>query len=195
MIIIHKCLQKWTCENARPRVLCATDGRTYPSRCHMRRQGCLDNIIIRSEHKGPCAGEWPLKVIVTKMWHYPSTQHMQPLPCRPQPSLHPPHGLQWHHTVTITDHLMWCMAGCHCASVMVGTNVSSASIYTDGWSVGAPHLVDMRCPTPGGLLCVPMTLTHAQWVNLYYSNKLHWRFVFFLQWLIRTKPTATVTSH
>lgn len=52
--IIIQCLKTWPCTNARQREICCSDGNSYPTRCHMRRQECLYNVDLDVLHRGPC---------------------------------------------------------------------------------------------------------------------------------------------
>lgn len=51
-----QCMNKWSCENARLRNICVSDGHTYPTRCHMRRQECIYNVDLDVVHRGECMG-------------------------------------------------------------------------------------------------------------------------------------------
>uniref|UniRef100_A0A2C9L1X3 Kazal-like domain-containing protein n=1 Tax=Biomphalaria glabrata TaxID=6526 RepID=A0A2C9L1X3_BIOGL len=51
------CPSTYVCRRAKKREVCGTDGKTYPSRCHMKVASCNDDIVVRKKYRGPCTEE------------------------------------------------------------------------------------------------------------------------------------------
>uniref|UniRef100_A0A0B7AQU4 Kazal-like domain-containing protein n=1 Tax=Arion vulgaris TaxID=1028688 RepID=A0A0B7AQU4_9EUPU len=49
------CPNMFVCRGIKKREICGTDGRTYPSRCHMRIASCDEGVPVRKKYKGPCS--------------------------------------------------------------------------------------------------------------------------------------------
>ncbi|KAH9491424.1 hypothetical protein Btru_032144 [Bulinus truncatus] len=48
------CPSTYVCRRAKRREVCGTDGKTYPSRCHMKVASCNNGVVVRKKYRGPC---------------------------------------------------------------------------------------------------------------------------------------------
>lgn len=51
------CPSEFVCRRNKKREVCGTDGKTYPSRCHMRIASCNQGVAVRKMYRGPCSPE------------------------------------------------------------------------------------------------------------------------------------------
>lgn len=51
------CPSEFICGRNKKREICGTDGKTYPSRCHMRIASCNQGISVRKRYRGECSAE------------------------------------------------------------------------------------------------------------------------------------------
>ena len=57
------------CPQDKGHTVCGSDGRTYPSRCHLQVTACKDQTNVFYEHKGKCPGkEFYLNGVVDLTW-------------------------------------------------------------------------------------------------------------------------------
>ena len=46
------------CKSSKPRPFCASDGKTYTSKCEIRKVAKCEGVDVRAVSKGPCQGKW-----------------------------------------------------------------------------------------------------------------------------------------
>lgn len=58
-VYLLQCVRRRNCTNAKRRTMCASDGKEYPSRCHVKLEACLTRHNIEVVHSGKCMSNKP----------------------------------------------------------------------------------------------------------------------------------------